>query len=189
MSPAQKQQEHRSELAMLFDELSKSCAPLAKVEGSFGGKSFEDALQETFVRLIEEDQDTLPAEAVDRKAHILSLAAGRYIAHKRREREHGYLLARAAHNLPTESLMERLLVDDENRRIIALAWIALEGRAFDRRLLFLLASGVDYKDNQLLAVYLESPISDVVNGKKRLFRLLRIVRDGLSHPKNHGDVK
>jgi DNA-directed RNA polymerase specialized sigma24 family protein len=189
MSPARKQEARRRELAVLLDELSKSCAPLAKYEGSTGGKSFEDFLQETFITFVEQEPDGLPGQAIDRKAYVLSVATRRYVAHKRRERDHERLLSQAARNAEAEPPMERLLVNDENRRIIMLAWIALEGKAFDRRLLYLLASGVDHKDNKLLARYMECAVSEVANGKKRLFPLLRMIRDELCNVANDEDAQ
>ena len=141
----------------------------------FGGVSFEDALQEVFVALLEEGLGNLPAGELKREAFVLARAAQALTRSKRRERDRKKVIDREPPSEPVESDLERILINDENRRVIALAWAALEGRETERALLVLLASGVDKKDNKLLAKYLKCPVSKVIKAKVRVIALLQTI--------------
>jgi hypothetical protein len=177
----------RQELKVLFDGLSKKLSKVTASKVCFGGVSFEDALQEVFLTLLEEGLDDLPASELQREAFVLARTARALSRNKRRERDRKKVIDREPPSEPVESELERILINDENRRIITLAWTALEGRELERALLVLLTSGVDKKDTKLLAKYLKCPVPRVTKAKARVIRLLQTIVAELRN--SNGDSK
>jgi hypothetical protein len=186
---ASKQEKIRRELKDLFDGLSKKLSRLATSQGSFGGVSFEDAVQQVCLTLWEEGADDLPEDETGREGFILARAAALLAKNKRRERGRQQALDRAAPNAPTECEMQRILINDENRRIIALAWAALEGKPLDRAVLYFLASGVDKKDTQRLAKLLKCRVQKATKIKTRVIELLQTIAMELQDVDSNGDSK
>jgi hypothetical protein len=189
MARPRKQEKIKEQLKALFDGLSKKLANVSASEVSFGGVSFEDALQEVYVALLQTGFEGLPEDCLAREAVVLARATRILMGNKRRERARQKVLDRAAPNQPVECQIERILIDDENRRILTLAWTALDGRHLERELLVLLALGVDKKDTQLLVKYLNRPASKVTKAKTRVIGLLQTIVAELHDVDSNGDTQ
>ena len=177
------------ELTALYNGLIEKLAYTTTPQGTFGGVSFEDAIHEVIAILCEQGLEELPKSRIEREGYVLGWAVQLFVRNKRRERDHEKALILKGRNEPVESLLERILIDDEVRRIIALAWAALNGKQTERVALYVLASGVDKKDTQLLAKYLKCSVPRATKVKTRVIKLLRTIALGVQVVDSNGDSK